>query len=102
MRRLRRWFGAATVPLLVVAGGLSLTGTASALPDTGSVIAPAGSDTEVTFEADGTTFHGSLRTPDGETEGAALLIPGSGPTDRNGNQAPIAMADTLLRVADSL
>ncbi|MEE2032614.1 alpha/beta hydrolase [Rhodococcus chondri] len=102
MRSVRRWIGAATVPLLVVAGGLALTGTASASPDTGSVIAPSGSDTDVTFEADGTTFHGSLRTPDGETEGAALLIPGSGMSDRNGNQPPVWMADTLLRVADSL
>lgn len=102
MRSLRRWIGAAAIPLLVVAGGATLTGTAHALPSTGSVIVSSGTDSDVNFDADGTTFHGSLRTPDGATTGAALLIPGSGPTDRNGNQAPIMVADTLLRTADSL
>ncbi|MCK0093000.1 alpha/beta hydrolase [Rhodococcus sp. F64268] len=102
MRSLRRVIGAAAVPLLVVAGGATFTGIASALPDTGSVVAPAGADTEVTFDASGTTFHGSLRTPEGDIKGAALLLPGSGVTDRNGNQAPLMVADTLLRVADSL
>lgn len=102
MRSLRRVIGAAAIPLLVVAGGATFTGTASALPDTGSVIAPAGSDTDVTFDASGTTFHGSLRTPEGDVKGAALLLPGSGVTDRNGNQAPMMVADTLLRVSESL
>lgn len=102
MRNLRRWIGAAAIPLLVVAGGATFTGTAHALPSTGSVIVSSGTDSEVTFDADGTTFHGSLRTPDGAVTGAALLIPGSGPTDRNGNQTPVAVGDTLLRTADAL
>ena len=45
MRSLRRVIGAAAVPLLVVAGGATFTGIASALPDTGSVVAPAGAMT---------------------------------------------------------
>lgn len=101
MRNLRRWAGAAAVPMLVLTGGVALTGTASALPDTGSVIVPSGGDSAVSFDADGTTFHGSLRTPDHGVKGAALLLPGSGPTDRNGNQAG-APSDVLLRTADSL
>lgn len=102
MRNLRRWAGAVAVPILVLGGGATLAGTASALPDTGSVILPSGEDTAVTFDADGSTFHGSLRLPNGATTGAALLLPGSGPTDRNGNQPGVASSDVLLRVADSL
>ncbi|WP_232284794.1 alpha/beta hydrolase family protein [Rhodococcus sp. R1101] len=101
MRNVRRWIGAAAVPVLVLAGGVTLAGTAAALPDTGSVTVSTGSDSPVTFEAAGTTFHGSLRSPDGATVAAALLLPGSGPTDRNGNQ-PGAAADTLVRSADAL
>lgn len=81
---------------------MTLAGTASALPSTGSVVAPSGQDAAVSFDADGTTFHGSLHTPDGDTKGAALLIPGSGPSDRNGNQSGIARSDVLIRIADSL
>ncbi|UYP19420.1 alpha/beta hydrolase [Rhodococcus sp. Z13] len=101
MRNVRRWMCAAAVPVVVLAGGVGLTGTAAALPDTGSVILPAGTDEAVTFESGGTVFHGSLRTPDVPATGAALLLPGSGPTDRNGNQTGVA-ADTLLRTADAL
>ena len=101
MRNVRRWIGAAAVPVLVLAGGVTLAGTAVALPDTGSVAVSNGSDAPVTFEADGTTFHGSLRNPDGAAVAAALLLPGSGPTDRNGNQPGVA-ADTLVRTADAL
>ena len=102
MRRIRRWIGAATLALLVVSGGVTLAAPAAALPDTGSVIVPSGSDTELTFETDGTVFHGSVRTPDGQTRGAALLLPGSGISDRNGNQPGIAVSDVLSRTADVL
>ncbi|MBM7458365.1 alpha/beta hydrolase [Rhodococcus coprophilus] len=101
MRNLRRWMGVAAVPVLVLAGGITLAGTASALPSTGSVVMDSGHDAAVDFDAGSTTFHGSLRTPDGPAKGAALLLPGSGPTDRNGNQAG-ARSDVLLRLADSL
>jgi len=98
---MRRWIGAAAVPVLVLAGGATLSGTATALPDTGSVAGAVGNDSAVTFDADGTTFHGSLRTPEIPAVAAALLLPGSGPTDRNGNQPGIA-SDTLVRLADTL
>ena len=101
MRNMRRWIGAAAVPVLVLAGGVTLAGTAAALPDTGSTTVSNGSDGPVTFEVAGTIFHGSLRNPHGATVAAALLLPGSGPTDRNGNQ-PGAAAGTLVRAADAL
>lgn len=105
MRRIRRWIGAAAVPLLAAAAPLLATPGAAAaptLPGTGSVLAPSGSDSEVSFESGGTVFHGSARTPDGEIRGAALLLPGSGPTDRNGNQPGLSVSDVLSRTADVL
>ena len=44
-------------------------------------------DDEVTFQADGVSVHGTFRHPShgSGTQPAALLIAGSGPTDRNGN-----------------
>lgn len=46
-------------------------------------------DTEVSFEANGSTTYGTLSAPestDGATYAAALIIAGSGPVDRNGDQ----------------
>ncbi len=62
----------------------------------------AAADTEIQFESDGHTFYGSLRAPVGEIRGAALLLPGSGPTDRNGNQAGGITPNTLVYIADGL
>ncbi|MEU5844135.1 alpha/beta fold hydrolase [Rhodococcus sp. NPDC047139] len=100
MRNARRWIGAAAVPVLVLSGEATFAGTAAALPDTGSVATANGSDVPATFASDGTIFHGSVRVPDDATVGAALLLPGSGPTDRNGNQPGFA-SDTLVRTADA-
>ncbi|MFZ2526684.1 MAG: alpha/beta hydrolase [Rhodococcus sp. (in: high G+C Gram-positive bacteria)] len=102
MRIMKRWLACAFVPVAALLGAAAVPPTATAAPDTGSLIAPVGVDTEVTFESDGLTFFGSLRTPEHPVTGtAALLLPGSGPTDRNGNQPGIA-ADTLSRIANIL
>lgn len=102
MRNTKRWLACAFVPVLTLLGASTLPATATAAPDTGSLIAPIGTDTEVTFESEGLTLFGSLRTPEHPVAGtAALLLPGSGPTDRNGNQPGIT-ADTLARFADIL
>ncbi|WP_103503904.1 MULTISPECIES: S9 family peptidase [unclassified Streptomyces] len=60
---------------------------------------------EVVFTADGTTVYGTLHVPEhraGKRLRAALLLPGSGPTDRDGNQPPVTTPDTLAQLADAL
>ncbi|MFN1190053.1 alpha/beta hydrolase [[Kitasatospora] papulosa] len=62
-------------------------------------------DHEIVFTADGTTVYGTLRVPEhraGHRLRAALLLPGSGPTDRDGNQPPRSAPDTLAQLADTL
>jgi alpha/beta superfamily hydrolase len=58
-------------------------------------------DREVVFTVDGTTTYGTLHVPahrTGQRLRAALLLPGSGPTDRDGNQSHAA-PNTLAQVA---
>lgn len=62
-------------------------------------------DRDVAFTADGTTAYGTLHVPEhraGQRLRAALLLPGSGPTDRDGNQPPASLPDTLAQLADTL
>ncbi|MDH6123620.1 alpha/beta hydrolase [Kitasatospora sp. GP82] len=62
---------------------------------------PAASDHSISFVVDGTTTYGTLHIP-AHTAGtrlpAALLLPGSGPTDRDGNQ-PRLTPYTLTEIA---
>ncbi|WP_208298065.1 alpha/beta fold hydrolase [Actinophytocola oryzae] len=61
-------------------------------------------DREIVFTVDGTTTYGTLHVPAhraGHRLRAALLLPGSGPTDRDGNQ-PTASPNTLAQVAGAL
>ncbi|NEA97645.1 alpha/beta fold hydrolase [Streptomyces sp. SID13726] len=62
-------------------------------------------DREVVFTADGTVVYGTLHVPEhraGQRLRAALLLPGSGPTDRDGNQPPGSAPGTLAQLADAL
>ncbi|MEV8113862.1 alpha/beta hydrolase [Streptomyces xiamenensis] len=62
-------------------------------------------DREVVFTVDGTTTYGTLHVPahrPGQRLPAALLLPGSGPTDRDGNQPPALTPNTLGLVAEAL
>ncbi len=61
-------------------------------------------DREITFQFGGMTVYGTYRHPGGhsETTPAALLIAGSGPTDRNGNDPAHAHMDTLRSLAEKL
>ncbi|MDQ0813223.1 hypothetical protein QFZ63_004937 [Streptomyces sp. B3I7] len=75
-------------------------------PAPAAVIAPAApaaaapglvpaADREVVFTADGTTAYGTLHVPRhraGQRLRAALLLPGNGPTDRDGDQPPAILA----------
>ena len=59
---------------------------------------------EVTFAgAGGFQLHGTLVAPSikGKVPGV-LLLPGSGPTDRNGNQSPGFITDLLKQIAERL
>jgi len=64
-----------------------------------------GTDQEITFTAGQITVHGSLRLPrDARTPvPAAVLLAGSGPTDRDGNTPAVpGSIDTLRSLADML
>ncbi|MFD9737837.1 alpha/beta hydrolase family protein [Umezawaea sp. NPDC059074] len=61
-------------------------------------------DREVVFTVDGTATYGTLHVPEhraGQRLRAALLLPGSGPTDRDGSQPPAAQ-NTLALLAGAL
>lgn len=59
---------------------------------------------EVTFPTtDGLELVGTFQPAKTEaTAGAVLLLPGSGPTDRNGNQLPLVRTDLLQGIAEEL
>ncbi|HUI55630.1 MAG TPA: hypothetical protein VLY04_11700, partial [Bryobacteraceae bacterium] len=62
-------------------------------------------DQEVSFPgAGGLTLHGTLLVPVAKQDKAVgvLLLPGSGPTDRNGNQPPALLSDLLKQIAERL
>lgn len=62
-------------------------------------------DREIVFTVDGTRTYGTLHIPahrTGQRLRAALLLPGSGPTDRDGNQPPAPPSNTLAQIADAL
>lgn len=83
-------FAAVFVSVLVLAG----CGTHDAKP--------AGwSDSDVSFEADGLTIHGTYRN-DGKSGPAALLISESGNTDRNGDNAVAGPVGNMRQLAEAL
>jgi len=99
----------ATVAMLAVAPpGVAAEPTAASDPASrspspgGRIVAAV--DREVTFRIEGTTTYGTVHVPPhrpGERLPAALLLPGSGPTDRDGNQ-PGLTPGTLADLAEHL
>src|SRR5581483_7502169 len=95
-RRARRVLGVTLITLGLVTGATA----ASAQP----TLIPA-ADHQLSFTQDGTTAYGTLHIPahrPWQRLAAALLLPGSGPTDRNGNQLPSFDPDTLRLIAGVL
>ncbi|MBP2454998.1 hypothetical protein [Mycolicibacterium lutetiense] len=62
---------------------------------------PTWTDTDVTFDADGLTIHGTYRT-NGVSGPAALLISESGPTDRNGDNKVVGPIGNMRQLAETL
>ncbi|MEO6085354.1 MAG: alpha/beta hydrolase [Umezawaea sp.] len=88
---------AAAVAMVIV---VATTTPAAATPG----LAPA-TDREIVFTVDGTLTYGTLHVPAhrvGQRLPAALLLPGSGPTDRNGDQPPTLTPNTLAQLAEAL
>lgn len=95
-----------TIVVLAVVG-VTAVGCGSASPSGSRRGSQAGVwvDEPVTFAAGGVTIYATFRHPtvQGRDVPAALLIAGSGPTDRNGNSALLpGPVDTLKTVADWL
>lgn len=97
MRALR-----AAVAAVICAG---LAGCGSAGSGTQSAGRVAASSSEVSFVVNGTTTYGTLEVPAHRGDqhlAAALLLAGSGPTDRDGNQQPSLTPNTLRQIAEAL
>ncbi|MDC1106265.1 alpha/beta hydrolase [Prolixibacteraceae bacterium] len=58
-------------------------------------------DEEIIVSSKQVKIYGSLMTPNDKTKTAALIIAGSGPTDRNGN-SKFTQTNCLLQLADAL
>jgi hypothetical protein len=98
--------GATVVRRLVLVAAICSTVVAacSSGGDGSPSTAVIGDDREVAFDHGGVTFGASLRPPDGdEPVAAALIVAGSGPTDRNGDNPLVAgEIGTLRHLADVL
>lgn len=59
--------------------------------------------TPVELAASPAPLHGTLLTPEGQTQAAAVILPGSGPTDRDGNSGQFGVrASTYRLLAEGL
>jgi uncharacterized protein len=87
--RVRRLAAALAAPVIMLtAGACAIPAYSAARPAVPAQLVPA-TERNVSFVVDGTTTYGTLAIPAhrrGQRLAAALLLPGSGPTDRNGDQ----------------
>jgi hypothetical protein len=87
----------------VICVGLAACGSTGR--DSGTAAPVAASTKEVSFVVNGATTYGTLQVPahrSGQRLAAALLLAGSGPSDRNGNQEPNLTPNTLRQIAGAL
>ncbi|MGN6175849.1 MAG: hypothetical protein ACTHPS_23300 [Streptosporangiaceae bacterium] len=95
---MRVWRAAVAV---VMGAGLAACGSAGQGGGGTSSGTVAASEQSVRFTVDGTTTYGTLDIPahhDGQRLAAALLLAGSGPTDRNGDQAAAGLDPHTLQL----
>lgn len=67
-----------------------------------AAVSAAAQERNVALARDFGTLHGTLLTPDAGAQTVALIIAGSGPTDRNGNSPLIAPSNMYLYLAQEL
>jgi alpha-beta hydrolase superfamily lysophospholipase len=99
-RRARRVLGVSLITAALVTSATAASASTSTRPG----LIPA-ADQQLSFTQAGTTAYGTLHVPAhraGQRLAAALLLPGSGPTDRDGNQPPSFDPDTLKLIAGVL
>ena len=90
---------------VLISAGLAGCSGGGPLPASSSTADVAAVTREVTFSTAGTTTYGTLQVPArrrNEHLAAALLLAGSGATDRDGNQPPGLTPNTLRQIADAL
>jgi uncharacterized protein len=88
-----------------LAGILIAVATSTAASASAPSSTVAAEDRPITYVVDGTTTFGTLHVPAhraGQRLAAALLLPGSGPTDRDGDQPPLITSRPLALIADVL
>ncbi|MEO5511475.1 MAG: alpha/beta fold hydrolase [Longimicrobiales bacterium] len=91
----KRWMAPALLSGLVTAGCVTSSGAQAGRP---APTTPA-SDEAVELAVPGATLYGTLRVPAGSGRHAvALIIAGSGPTDRNGNSAMLPGPNNSLKM----
>ncbi|MEV0351822.1 alpha/beta hydrolase [Nonomuraea sp. NPDC050680] len=96
--------GLCALALLVSGCGSGSVTRVTASPMAATSAATAWVEEEVSFRVDGMTVYGTWRHParPGAKVPAALIIAGSGPTDRDGNSAGVSGIDTYKTLAGVL
>lgn len=93
------------IALQAVIGAFLVGSVGVGAPPAAAGQAVPATDREIIFTVDGTITYGTLHIPAhrrGQKMPAALLLPGSGPTDRDGNQPPALTPHTLSKLAEAL
>lgn len=67
-----------------------------------SLALAAPTETGLTISAQPAPLHGTLLAPEGQARAAVLILPGSGPTDRDGNNPMGVAAATYRKLAEGL
>jgi uncharacterized protein len=97
------------IAVAVACAGLAACSSGNSTPSAGGSTSEAGSGTaassQVSFVADGTRTYGTLEVPAhrrGQRLAGALLLAGSGPTDRNGNDVGLHVTPGTLQLVANI